>query len=172
MRLYLMRHGQPSTLAENSLLSPVGEQQIRQIAALFSQLGLDLEKVAVLTTPFPRTQQGGELIGQGLGISKDHVIKIPKPLSSNEPFCRAHLLHHIRKPLEENRDTVIFVGHAHYFPLLIPYFTGAAQSEAFPSHGSVISLEGAPGSQGDWQRHWWLAPMPVTMEAADPTPPA
>jgi len=170
MRLYLMRHAQPLTLNENSLLSSIGEDQVNQVVVLLSQLCLDLEQVTVLTTKSPRAQQTGEIISHGLAISSDHVTQIPNVIGSGDAFHLAYLLYHIRKQTEKGRDEVIFVGHAPYFPLLIKHFTGAFQIDLSPSHCSLISLEGASESKGDWQRHWWLAPMPTTMEPAELLP--
>src|SRR5262245_55299034 len=102
MQLYLMRHAQPLTGDDASLLSPGGERQADQLATVFTQFALPPGRIAVLTTKFPRARQTAERICRGLGLEPDRVISLPDmALPPGDNFLRQFLVHHIRKQAGE-----------------------------------------------------------------------
>lgn len=172
MRLYLMRHAQPNTSDEDSVLSPGGERQADQLAALLLQLSLPPERLTILTTRYARTRQTAERICQGLGMEPDQVVILPdNTLPPGNEFLRKFLLYHIRKQVDEGRDIILLVGHAPYFQLLYDWFlSGPDQLAPSPSHSSIAYLEGNAETSGDWVRHWMVAPLPTTFKSASSEP--
>jgi phosphohistidine phosphatase SixA len=167
MRLYLMRHAQPLTLDDTSLLSPGGERQADQLAAMLSQFSLPPGRIAILTTKPSRLRQTAERICQGLGLERDRVVGLPDmALPPEDNFIRQFLVHHIRKQAAEGRDVVLLVGHAPDFPLLFDWFLGPGHQAPSPAHGSIACLEGSAETSGDWVRRWMVAPLPMTFEPA------
>lgn len=164
MQLYLMRHAQPLTQEETSGLSPGGERQAEELAALLLQLSLPPERFAILTTRFPRTRQTAELICQGLGLKPDRVVSLPEiTLPPGDEFLRRFLLHHIQRQVDEGRDVLLLVGHHPYFRLLFNWFLSAPDREAVnPAYGSIAYLEGNAETSGDWVQHWMVVPLPIT----------
>lgn len=167
MRLYLLRHAQPLTGDEASPLSPGGERQAAQLAALFSQFSLPPERIALLTTKRPRARQTAERICQELGLEPDRAVSLPDvALPPGDNFLRQFLVHHVQKQVAEGRDEALLVGHGPYFRLLFDWFLGPGQEVPSPAHGSVACLEGNPETSGNWARRWVLAPLPTTFQDA------
>ena len=166
MQFYLMRHAQPNTSDEDSGLSPGGERQADQIAALLLKFSLPPERIAILTTKYARTRQTAERICQGLSLKPDRVVILPdNNLLPRDEFLRAFLLHHIQKHVDEGRDIILLVGHAPYFRLLFNWFlSGPDQQSPSPAYGSIAYLEGDTETSGDWAYHWMVAPLPMMIQ--------
>ena len=125
MRLYMVRHAQPLTGDDASPLSPGGQRQADQLAALFPQFALAPKRVAILTTKFRRARQTAERIGQGLGLEPDRVVGLPDTaLPPGDNFLRQFLVQHVREHAAEGWDAILLVGHGPYFRILFDWFLG------------------------------------------------
>ncbi len=148
MRLYLVRHGEPRSEAEDPerSLSVKGEEEVRT-AATFAK-GLDVRPSRIYHSGKRRAEQTAAILG----------ITLKRPAEAAEGLSPNDDVHAWIKRISREKEDLMLVSHLPFLEKLAGVLItghGKARPVSF-SCGVIVCLDRE--KEGDWRVQWVLTP--------------
>lgn len=145
-----VEHGTPGIADDDRPLTPKGEKRMREIAAGFVEIGLELDRI--ITSPLSRARRTAEIVAEALGL-EDRLETTPVLRAGGAARSAADWLR------DRSDDRLMIVGHNPMLDELLSILVLGAP------HALPFSLKkGAAASLRRWTENpdrfdiAWLAP--------------
>ena len=150
MKLYLVRHGEPLSRAEDPRcsLSPAGRAQVRKVAGMLVRMNVRVGLIECSTKQ--RAKETAEILADAIG-ARDRVVS-RKGLAPNDS------IETVQKDLMEASEDRMLVGHLPYMEATASALLGGPKSriQVSLSPGAMLCLSGDPGVS--WRLDWMVYP--------------